>query len=120
MFQGLRTVIYRVADLQDAKQWYIKFLGKEPYFDEPFYVGFNVGGYEVGLHPCTEDLSTGNNVEVYLGVDEITSSLNRALELGATLNTDVQDVGGNIKVATVLDPYGNIVGLIENPNFKIE
>ena len=51
MFLGLRTVVYKVSDLGRAKAWYTKVLGIEPYFDEPFYVGFNVGGYELGLDP---------------------------------------------------------------------
>lgn len=50
MILGLRTAIYHVDDLQAAKEWYTKVLGVEPYFDEPFYVGFNVGGYELGLN----------------------------------------------------------------------
>ncbi len=54
MFQGLRTVIYAASDLQKAKEWYTQALGKEPYFDQPFYVGFNVGGYELGLDPDTK------------------------------------------------------------------
>ena len=47
MFEGLRTVIYFVSDIHKAKAWYTELLGKEPYFDEPFYIGFNVGGYEL-------------------------------------------------------------------------
>lgn len=48
-FLGLRTAIYHAPDLAQAKSWYSKILGIEPYFDQPFYVGFNVGGYELGL-----------------------------------------------------------------------
>jgi catechol 2,3-dioxygenase-like lactoylglutathione lyase family enzyme len=62
MIQGLRTVIYHVDDLQKAKVWYSAVLGREPYFDEPFYIGFNVGGYELGLDPSMEGISKGNNV----------------------------------------------------------
>ena len=51
MFIGLRTVIYNVEDIETAKKWYSKILGFKPYFDQPFYVGFNVGGYELGLDP---------------------------------------------------------------------
>lgn len=119
-FQGLRTVIYRAQDLQKAKAWYIELTGKTPYFDQPFYVGFNIGGFELGLHPIEEAPTLGNNVEAYWGVNNLENSLEHALKLGATINTDIQDVGDNIKVATVLDPFGNIFGLIENPNFKVE
>ena len=51
MLQGLRTVVYPVSDLGRAKEWYSAALEQAPYFDEPFYVGFNVGGYELGLVP---------------------------------------------------------------------
>ena len=51
MFQGLRTVIYHVPDLAAAKAWYSAAFGTQPYFDEPFYVGFNIAGYELGLNP---------------------------------------------------------------------
>ena len=52
MLNGLRSQIFQVADLGAAKAWYTGMLGTPPYFDEPFYVGFNVGGYELGLLPA--------------------------------------------------------------------
>ena len=51
MFLGLRTAIYHVDDIAKGKAWYAQVLGIEPYFDQPFYVGFNAGGYELGLQP---------------------------------------------------------------------
>ena len=54
MFQGLRTATYQVKDLARAKEWYTTVLGAKPYFDQPFYVGFNIGGYELGLVPDSE------------------------------------------------------------------
>ena len=51
MILGLRTAIYPVADLDAAKRWYSQVLGQTPYFDQPFYVGFEVGGFELGLLP---------------------------------------------------------------------
>jgi predicted enzyme related to lactoylglutathione lyase len=120
MFQGLRTVIYHVDNLEDAKSWYTKALGVEPYFDQPFYVGFNIGGFELGLDPDMSGVSKGNNAVAYWGVKDAASSYERMLELGAKEHGDVQEVGGGIRVATVTDPYGNIFGIIENPNFRIE
>ena len=67
MFQGLRTVIYAVGDLQNAKDWHSEVLSKEPYFSEPFYVGFNVGGYELGLDPDIKGVTPGNNAVTYWG-----------------------------------------------------
>lgn len=120
MFQGLRTVIYHVDDLQKAKQWYSSILGIKPYFDEPFYVGFSVGGYELGLDPNMQGVSKGNNVVAYWGVSDTASAYQSVLELGAQNHSEPQDVGGGIIVATVTDPFGNVFGIIENPHFKIE
>ena len=121
MFHGLRTVIYHVGDLDRAKEWYGVVLGIRPYFDEPFYVGFDVGGFELGLQPDEPGApraSTG--VVAYWGVDDADAAFGRLLELGATGHSGVQDVGEGIRVATVLDPYGNMLGVIENPHFSLE
>jgi predicted enzyme related to lactoylglutathione lyase len=121
MFQGLRTAIYHVDDIEKAKSWYSSILGIEPYFNEPFYVGFNVGGYELGLQPgenTSADKAQGT--VAYWGVSNAEVALNRVVKLGATKHEGVQDVGGEIKVATVKDPFGNVFGIIENPHFKLE
>jgi predicted enzyme related to lactoylglutathione lyase len=121
MLQGLRTVIYQVDDLAAAKRWYADVLGIQPYFDEPFYVGFNVGGFELGLLPEEGDVSRSDTgVLAYWGVDDADAALARLLELGAGERGGVQDVGDDIRMATVLDPFGNVLGIIENPHFSLE
>lgn len=120
MFQGLRTVIYHVDDLGKAKEWYSKVLGIKPYFDEPFYVGFNVGGFELGLDPDMKGISKGSNVIAYWGVRDAKAAYQRIQELGAKKHSEPREVGGGIIVATVTDPYGNVFGIIENPHFKVE
>jgi predicted enzyme related to lactoylglutathione lyase len=120
MFLGLRTAIYHVDDLDKARSWYSELLGTKPYFDQPFYVGFNVGGYELGLHPG--GAPSGDKAEgavAYWGVGDAAVALERMLELGATVHEALQDVGEGIKVAAVKDPFGNVFGIIENPNFKL-
>jgi predicted enzyme related to lactoylglutathione lyase len=121
MFLGLRTAIYHVDDLDKGKRWYSEVLGVVPYFDQPFYVGFNVAGYELGLQPgapTSNDKADG--AVAYWGVDDAVAACERILELGATIHEALQDVGEGIKVATVKDPFGNIFGIIENPNFKLD
>jgi predicted enzyme related to lactoylglutathione lyase len=121
MFRGLRTAIYHVGDLDRAKEWYGVVLGIQPCFDESFYVGFDVGGFELGLQPDEPGApraSTG--VVAYWGVDDADAAFGRLLELGATGHSGVQGVGHGIRVATVLDPYGNVLGVIENPHFSLE
>ena len=118
---GLRTAIYRVTDLDQAKEWYRAVLGIDPYFDQPFYVGFNVGGFELGLDPDTSEGSPGpGGVTVYWGVEDAGAAFARLLGLGAREHSPVREVGEGIKVAAVLDPSGNVFGIIENPYFKIE
>lgn len=119
-FLGLRTVLYHAPDLEKAKAWYSRALGIAPYFDQPFYVGFNVGGYELGLDPDPAGTPGGPGGSVaYWGVADAAAELQRLLSLGAAARTDVQEVGHGIKVATVLDPFGNIFGIIENPHFTL-
>ena len=118
MILGLRTVVYHVDDLGKAKQWYASVLGRGPYFDEPFYVGFNVGGYELGLSPDTSKVRKGGSAYAYWGVKDCAAAHRRLLELGAKPHTPVEDVGDRIRVATVTDPWGNIFGVVENPHFK--
>lgn len=120
MLKGLRTVIYRVDDIEKAKSWYMGFLGIAPYFDEPYYVGFNVGGFELGLDPDYSGAVIGNTEVAYWGVDDIEEAYRKARELGAETMEDILDVGEGIRVVTVKDPSGNILGIIENPHFKIE
>ena len=121
MFQGLRTVIYHAADLQATKAWYAQALGVQPYFDQPFYVGFNIAGYELGLDPDPSSATgTGTSAIAYWGVADAAAALTRLVELGATDRLGVQDVGDGIRLASVIDPFGNVFGLIENPHFSLE
>ncbi len=117
---GLRTLGYKVSDLNEAKAWYTKAFEVEPYFDEPFYVGFNIGGYELGLMPDGYQTLKSSNVIVYWGVEDINLQYQRLLASGASELEVPQNVGGEIIVASVSDPWGNPIGLIYNPEFKLE
>jgi len=117
---GLRTVIYKVTDVNAAKAWYAKAFKTEPYFDEPFYVGFNIAGYELGLQPDeTLPEAKGESVAAYWGVNDVQSEFNRLISLGATAHETPENVGGEIVTATVKDLWGNIIGLIYNPEFLL-
>lgn len=116
---GLRTTIYKVADLEKAKIWYTKAFGVSPYFDEPFYVGFNIKGYELGLLPEEGEMSKGENVLSYWGVDDIQKTYEHLINLGAINHEKPTNVGGELMVATVKDPWKNIIGIIYNPEFKL-
>jgi uncharacterized protein YndB with AHSA1/START domain/predicted enzyme related to lactoylglutathione lyase len=115
---GLRTLIFDVADLAAAKAFYADVLGSPPYFDEPFYVGFDVEGYELGLRPAEADRQPGTGgATAYLGVDDVDAALARLVERGAKVRESAQDVGEGIRVASVIDPFGNVLGLIQNLSF---
>ena len=115
---GLATVIYPVSDLDRAKAWYAKAFGTEPYFDQPFYVGFEIAGYELGLLPDEGRPGPDGGV-AYWRVAEIAAAVARFTAAGATIVSEAKDVGEGIKVATVADPFGNAIGLIENPHFDL-
>ena len=114
---GLRTAVYPAPDLALAKAWYTQVLGQAPYFDEPFYVGFEVGGFELGLLPDATPGITGP--QPLWGVADADAAYAHLLALGATTLEPVKDVGGGIKVAAVADPFGNRLGIIENPLFDM-
>lgn len=117
---GLRTVIYRVADLARAKTWYTNAFGQPPYFDEPFYVGFAIGGFELGLDPdLAQGASGAGGATAFWGVTNATDAVTHFLEVGAIMVSPVTDVGGGIRAASVADPFGNVIGLIENPHFVL-
>jgi len=118
-FLGLRTAGYTVAHLAAAKAWYTKVLGFGPYFDEPYYVGFNVAGYELGLLPDESATTARTPAGVaYWGVADAEAAWARLIELGAAPYEPIEDHG--VRIGTVRDPFGNIFGIIENPAFKAE
>jgi len=112
MLHKLRTVIYHVADIAKAKDWYRQLTGLQPYFDEAFYVGFDINGCELGLDPDMTNIEKGNHQVAYWSVDDINKAVAKAESIGATIVSPVQNVGGNIAVATVADPFGNHIGFI--------
>lgn len=120
MFLGLRTVKYEVSDVAKAKEWYTKALGFPPYFDEPaYYVGYNVGGYDLGLVPAKDAATKRAAAGVaYWGVEDARATYKRLLDLGATPVEEIQDVGGGMLAGEVRDPFGNVIGIIYNPQFK--
>jgi len=118
---GLRTTVYKVGDIDRAKKWYSIAFETSPYFDEAYYVGFNIGGYELGLQP--EDQPTTEKVESvvpYWGVNKIDKVYKHLIDLGATEHEKPFSVGGELMVASVKDPWGNIIGIIFNPEFKLK
>ena len=112
MTDGLTTIIYPVKDLAAAKAVYGSVLGVEPDMDQPYYVGYRVGGLDVGLDPNGHAQGMTGPIG-YWQVADIKASLSALLGAGAELLQDVKDVGGGKLVASVKDADGNGIGLIQ-------
>jgi catechol 2,3-dioxygenase-like lactoylglutathione lyase family enzyme len=117
VFLGLRTIVYPAPDLAASKAWWTEALGIEPYFDEPFYVGFNPGGYELGLNPAGDPAA---GPSTYWGVRDVAAEAERLIAQGAVVVAAVEEVGDGIKLGTFRSPGGDVFGLIENPVFKLQ
>ncbi len=111
MNQGIKTVIYPVSDIAQAKAMYRALLGVEPYADQAYYVGFKVGDQDIGLDPNGHKAG----VTAYHHVDDVRKTLQALLDAGAQLEQDVKDVGGGTLIASVKDLDGNIIGLRQTP-----
>jgi predicted enzyme related to lactoylglutathione lyase len=112
MTSGMKTVMYPVKDIAAARKLYGQLLGVEPYMDEAYYVGFNVDGQDVGLDPNGHGKGMTGPL-AYWHVDDIEQTLQTLLDAGATACQPVTDVGGGKLIATVVDPDGNTVGLLQ-------
>jgi predicted enzyme related to lactoylglutathione lyase len=118
-FLGLRSCCYSVEDLEMARKWYAQAFQTEPHFNEPFYVGFHVAGCELGLVPEEGSSSEkGENIFAYWGVEDIHAEFSRLVQLGGMPHEEPNNVGEDVMVASVYDPWGNIIGIIYNPHFK--
>jgi len=124
ILRGVATVNYFAADHAAAKTWYTDFLGIKPYFERPGYVEFRLGDYqhELGIIdskyvPGTESTNGRAGVVVYWHVDDVDAVLEKAVSMGAKQLEAPQDRGRGFITATVVDPFGNILGIMYNPHY---
>ncbi len=110
MNQGITTIVYPVQDLARAKALFRALLGVEPYADAPYYVGFKVGGQDIGLDPNGHK----EGMTPYYHVDDIRKSLKSLVDGGAKTIQEVKDVGGGRLIASVKDENGNLIGLVQD------
>ena len=113
MTSGMKTLIYPVKDIAAAKEFYGKLLGVAPTADAAYYVGFDVEGQHIGLDPNGHSKQMIGPVG-YWHVDDINATLEALLASGAETQQAVNDVGGGRLIATVKDPDGNIIGLLQD------
>lgn len=128
MLRGLTTVVYQASDHDAAKRWYSELLGIDPYFNRPGYAEFRLGDYqhEVGLVDSNymhvlggaESAATGpSGVIVYWHVDDVTATLDQLVSMGAKQHQAPRDFGEGFIGASVIDPFGNILGIMHNPHY---
>lgn len=113
MLKGIKTIVYHVSNLEEAKLWYSEIFGIKPYFDESFYVGFNIGGFELGLDPSSEEYSGGNNSITYWNVEQIDAAFANFKSKNVIIHQKIHAVGDGIRLGSIRDPFGNVIGLIE-------
>ena len=114
MTEGMQVIIYPITDIAQAKKLYSTLLGVDPSMDEAYYVGFRVGGLDVGLDPHGHRQGMTGPV-AYWEVDDIEQSLTSLLTAGAEALQEVRDVGGGKLIVSVKDADGNIMGLMQSP-----
>ena len=112
--QGIKTVLHPVTDLAAAKKVYAALLGVQPQSDESYYVGFEAAGQQIGLVPGGGSQGMTSPV-AYWHVPDIEAKLAEVTAAGATVKEPAHDVGGGRLVATVTDPDGNVLGLLQDP-----
>lgn len=122
MLRGFATVSYYAADLEAATAWYAEMLGVEPYFRRPGYVEFRVGDFqhELGIidaqyRPTSSDVPAGEII--YWAVDDVPAAYDRLLALGATSYQPLMERGPGFTTASVVDPFGNILGVMFNQHY---
>ncbi len=111
--EGIKTVLHPVSDLAKAKPVYAALLGVEPESDESYYVGFVAEGQQIGLVPGGGKQGMTSPV-AYWHVPDIEAKLAEVIAAGAILKEATRDVGGGRLVATVTDPDGNVLGLLQD------
>jgi catechol 2,3-dioxygenase-like lactoylglutathione lyase family enzyme len=126
MLRGMATVNYWTADLPAARKWYTELLGVEPYFEVPgAYLEFRIGDYqhELGLinsdyvpAGTSPDPAPGGEI-LYWHVDDLQASLARLLSMGASEHQPVTERGHGFVTASVIDPFGNVLGIMINPHY---
>ena len=128
MLRGLSTIVYTADNVASAAAWYAELLGTQPYFRRPeegppAYVEFRLGDYqhELGLMDSRYwpgGPASGGTSVAYWAVDDVRAAHQRLLDLGAEPHEDVTERGPGFVTAAVRDPFGNVLGVMENAHYR--
>ena len=111
--KDVSLILYTVADMDKAKQFFRELNGVDPYVDQPYYVGFKCANIEIGLTPATPKSQAGG--VAYWRVDDIAATIKGLVAAGGTVGQEPTDVGGGMQVASVKEPNGTVIGLRQFP-----
>ncbi|MFI7189714.1 VOC family protein [Nocardia nova] len=122
MLRGMTTVSYYADDLAAAKRWYSELLDTTPYFEVPGYIEFRIGDYrhELGIidrRYCPDPAHEPGGALLYWHVDDLDAALQRLRELGAAEHQPVTERGPGFVTASVVDPFGNLLGIMSNQHY---
>ncbi|HVZ96650.1 MAG TPA: hypothetical protein VG847_07230 [Chitinophagaceae bacterium] len=110
MNKGIKIVLYPVKDITQATALFRKFLGVDPYAEQPYYAGFKVNDQDIGLVPHNPE----GGIAAFYHVDNIKDSLQILIDGGAHIIQDIKNVGGGRQIASVRDKDANIIGLVQD------
>ncbi|WP_444907162.1 VOC family protein [Microbulbifer sp. JMSA004] len=118
---GLRKTVYGVANITEAVAWYTQILEQKPSYESDSYAAFSIGDCELGLNADARSaISRADGVVAYWQVLDLAAQIERLGTMGVRQHTDIEEVSGRVLMASFLDPYGNVFGLIEYLQTPIE
>lgn len=112
MNERISLIVYPTKNLEKSKLLYTRVLGVDPYADQPYYVGYKVGGMELGLDPHAQTKGLSGPV-TYVTVKDIKAALDAAVEAGAIVVQGVTDLGYDKNIAIIKDDDGSLIGLLQ-------
>ena len=123
ILRGLSTISFYAADLNAARKWYTKFLGVEPYFSRPGYIEFRLGDFQHELGIIDSQFAPNgkaigpSGATAYWHVDNLEETFAKLISMGAKEYQPIVERGHDFVTASVIDPFGNILGIMANPHF---
>lgn len=123
ILRGISTINFYASNHNEAVEWYTKFLGIEPYFKVVGYAEFRIGDYQQELGIIDSKFSAQNindkptGATVYWHVDNLQDIFDKLQSLGATIFQPITDRGNGFSTASLVDPFGNILGIMTNPHY---
>ena len=106
----VKTILFPTSDIEATKRLFTRLLGTEPFVDEPYYVGFQIGDIQIGIDPSGEDRGM-TGATPFFEVGDIRATIAELTASGADLVEDARGVGGGKQIAMLSDSEGSMIGL---------